>query len=153
VILDSPVPTSAISEYATLAAPGTLDQLSTRRGVQNLTVTLSGYGISDVKPAQVSFRERLMTTATIVNLRSHYTSGFNIQLTGNPGGGKGGSCFGDSGGPILYDDTDIVIGVNSFVLNLQCGGTSFAYRTDQADVIAWILERAVGPVSIVPLPI
>ena len=31
-----------------------------------------------------------------------------------------GSCFGESGGPILYDSSDVILGVNSFVINGQC---------------------------------
>jgi secreted trypsin-like serine protease len=150
LILDKPI---TVSHYASLAASGSLDQLSTRRGQQNQTVTITGYGISDVKPATVSFRERLMGFAQITNLHNSSTSGFNIQMTTNPGNGKGGTCFGDSGGPILYDGTDIVIGVNSFVKNLQCAGTGFAYRTDQADALQWILDHAKGTVNVVQLPL
>jgi len=150
VILDTPI---TLSKYASLAAPGTLDQLSTKRGTQNQTVTITGYGISDVKPATVSFRERLMSTAQIINLHNSSTAGFNIQMTTNPVNGKGGTCFGDSGVPILYGSTDTIIGVNSFVKNLQCAGTGFAYRTDQVDAMSWILSHAVGTVNVVQLPL
>jgi hypothetical protein len=150
LILDSPI---VLPKYASLAAPGSLDQLSTKRGQQNQTVTITGYGISGVKPVTVSFRERLMSTAQIINLHNSATSGFNIQMTTNPGNGKGGTCFGDSGGPILYDSSDVIIGVNSFVKNLQCAGTGFAYRTDTAAALAWILSHAVGPVNVVQLPL
>jgi hypothetical protein len=150
VILDEPI---QLDQYASIAAPGTLDQLSTRRGLQDLTFTLSGYGVSREKPFVVSYRERLMATTKLISLNSAQTAGFNIQTTTNPGGGKGGSCFGDSGGPILYDATDIIVAVNSFVLNGQCAGTSFGYRVDTQAVVDWILAHAKGDISIVPLPI
>jgi hypothetical protein len=144
VILDDPI---VLDTYASLAAASSVDTLSV-----GTPVTITGYGVSDEKPAVVSFRQRLMAPAFIINTHNKTASGFNIQLSGNPGKGQGGSCFGDSGGPILYDSTDIVLGVNSFVKNLQCAGQSFAYRTDQPAVLDWIVEHADGPVSIVPLP-
>jgi hypothetical protein len=145
VILDAPVQTvyPDIDTYASLAAAGTLDTYGTGK---DATVTVSGYGVSRTNPAKLeSYRSRLMATTFISNLGSGNTAGFNVQIASNPGGGRGGTCFGDSGGPILLDDTDVITAVNSFVLgsNRQtCGGVAFAYRTDQQAVIDWILEHA-----------
>jgi hypothetical protein len=155
IILDEPI---VLPEYGTLAAPGSLDTLATRRGRQNLTFTVSGYGLTYTNPAQtISFRERLMTTAQLVNLRSALTDGFNLQTSNNPGIG-GGTCFGDSGGPVFYggSTSNIIVGVTSFGLSANvCAGVDFAYRTDQEDVIAWILEHAPEDerdlIQIVPL--
>jgi Trypsin len=144
VILKNPI---VLPHYASLASAGSVDRLPT-----GAPVTITGYGVSAEKPAVVSYRQRLMAHAFIINTHNKAASGFNIQLSGNPGNGRGGSCFGDSGGPILYDSTNIVLGVNSFVKNLQCAGQSFAYRVDQPAVLSWIQQHAVGPVSIVPLP-
>ena len=147
VILDSPI---FLDEYASLAAEGSVDNLPV-----GTEVTVTGYGVSGEKPAVISYRERLMATAFIVNTHNTNTAGFNIQLSTNPGKGRGGSCFGDSGGPILYDGTDVILGVNSFVINGQCAGVGFAYRTDQEDVLAWILENAdytYGGINVVEVP-
>lgn len=143
VILDEPVQSvyPDINTYASLAAPGTLDAYGTGT---DAVVTVSGYGLTFTNPAMTeSYRSRLMATTFVVNLRSRNTGGYNVQLANNPGADRGGTCFGDSGGPILFDDSDVIVGVNSFVLGpgKTCGGTSFGYRTDSEEVIAWILDR------------
>ena len=135
VILDHPI--YPAGGFASLASAGSVSTLH-----QGTKFTITGYGVSDEKPAVVSYRQRLMGTAQLINTISKPNSGTNMQLSTNPGNGKGGTCFGDSGGPILYDSSNIIVGVNSFVLNLQCGGVGFAYRTDQPAVLSWILAHA-----------
>ena len=142
VILDDPI---VLDEYAVLAEADSVDDLGT-----GTPVTMSGYGVSD-EPHVLSFRERLMATAFILNTRNK-TSEFNVFVSNNPGRGRGGTCFGDSGGPLLYGDTDIILGVTSFGTNGNFAGTGYYYRIDQPDVLAWIVENADGPVTIVPLP-
>ncbi len=137
-ILDAPL---LLDTYGSLADVGFLNEVSAQVG-KPATFTATGYGVSDIKPATVSFRERLMATLQLVNIGSRYEGGTNLHLSANPGGGKGGTCFGDSGGPILYDGTDIIVGVNSFVKNLNCAGSGFAYRTDTEETLSWILAHA-----------
>lgn len=142
VILDQPI---MLDEYGVLAEANSLDQLATQRGRQDLTFTVSGYGLTykqqehNGKP-NVSFRERLMALSQLVNLNSGLNAGFNLQTVGN-GTGQGGTCNGDSGGPVFYGgyESNTVVGVTSFGLNNLCRGTDFAFRTDQPAVIEWIL--------------
>lgn len=139
VILDQPI---ALAEYGALTVAGSLDRLATRRGQQQLTFTASGYGLTEVNPVKVtSFRERLMAQAKLTNLRSALTSGFNLQTNGN-GSGRGGTCSGDSGGPVFYGGytSNTIVAVTSFGLNPYCRGVDFAYRTDQTAVLNWIRE-------------
>ena len=82
-----------------------------------------------------------MATATLVNVKAGIGGGFNLQTSGN-GAGKGGTCGGDSGGPVFLGDTtsNLIVAVTSYGLNEWCRGTDFAYRTDLPDVYAWIVS-------------
>jgi Trypsin len=137
LILDEPI---VLDSYGALASVGTLDSLSTRRGRQDVRFTVSGYGLSESNPVHVtSFRERLMATSRLVNTKSALTAGFNVQTTNNQGQGSGGTCSGDSGGPVFYpSDSNVIVAVTSFGLNEWCRGVDFAYRMDQQEVIDWI---------------
>lgn len=136
-----------LAEYGVLAEAGFLEEtLAGPPGHQDLTFTASGYGVSRINPAQsLSFRERLMALLRLVNLnQSSNTAGFNLQLSGDRGGGRGGTCFGDSGGPIFYGGftSNVIVGVTSFGFGFNrqtCGGVGFAFRTDTEAVIDWIL--------------
>lgn len=138
-----------LPEYGVLAPAGYLDSLlAGPRGRTDITFTVAGYGVTRASPnpaRALSFRERLMALTQLVNLnRSSNTAGFNLQLSDAPGGGRGGSCFGDSGGPVFYGglSSNVIVGVNSWLFGFNrqtCGGTGFAFRTDTEAVINWIL--------------
>jgi hypothetical protein len=157
IVLDAPV--SFATDFASLAAPGSLDQLASRRGIQDTSFIISGYGVSDNWPTTkpvLSFRERLMATTKLQNLRNVNTGGFNIQISSAQGNDRGGICSGDSGGPVLWNGSDIIAGITSFGKHEQCLGNGFAYRVDQQALIDWILGIAatVGEadrISIVPI--
>ena len=138
VILDEPV--SAVTKYASLAPAGTLDGAKK----PGLYFTVSGYGISFLAQsgATISFRERLQATSTLVNLNSTWNDGYNVQTQGN-GGWRGGTCSGDSGGPLLLRDTDVIVGITSFgKSNAGCRGTDFYYRTDREPVLEFIADNS-----------
>jgi hypothetical protein len=61
-----------------------------------------------------------------------------MKLALNPGGGSGGTCFGDSGGPDLPGGTDTVLAVNSYVTNVNCSVVGYSMRVDTPAVLAWI---------------
>ncbi|UBV45220.1 trypsin-like serine protease (plasmid) [Deinococcus taeanensis] len=119
-------------EPATIAPEGTLDSLATGRGQQDVTFLIVGYGLQGVKPVGLAELVRYSGNVQLVNLRSALTGGYNLHLTSNAGKGTGGSglCFGDSGGAVFYGKEELIVAVNSFVLNQQCQGAGFSYRTD-----------------------
>jgi hypothetical protein len=117
-------------DVAYVAPVGTLDDYA--RGLergQQAWFTVVGYGLQSVKPVESRIRDRMTGTVQLVNLESALNDGWNIQTTNAPGTG-GGTCFGDSGGPIFLQDTMYIVAVNSFVLNENCNGASFGYRVD-----------------------
>lgn len=141
VILDQAI---SLPEYGQLPTAGVLDSLATARGQKDTIFTVSGYGLSLRTSAHsanpnISFRVRLMAESTLVNLGSALTDGFNLQTQGN-GNGRGGTCSGDSGGPVFLGgpDSNLIVAVTSFGLNALCRGTDFAYRVDRAEVLDWI---------------
>lgn len=141
VILDQPI---YLSEYGELPEAGTLDSLDTGPGRHDVLFTVSGYGLTYRTAANsavpnISYRERLMAQSTLVNLNSALNNGFNLQTQGN-GAGRGGTCSGDSGGPVFLGgpESNLIVGVTSFGLNALCRGTDFAYRIDTVEVLEWI---------------
>jgi secreted trypsin-like serine protease len=139
VVLKKSVTTVDTSSLPVLAPAGYLDQLGTQRGTQDVTFQVVGYGLQSVKPVEIGLRLRMKAEVQLVNLGSALTDGYNLHTTNSPGQGTGpgGTCFGDSGGPIFHSGNQIVA-VNSFVLNENCSGASFGYRVDRAEVRDWV---------------
>jgi hypothetical protein len=145
VTLDSAVPTSLVPAYAGLPASGLVDTLG-----GNAPVDFVGYGVqfqAQVPGSQLPKpppfnrwtgpRERMYAPSNVVPENSR-TSGEFLKLALNPGGGSGGTCFGDSGGPDLLGGTSTVLGVNSHISNVNCSGVGYSQRVDVPDVRAWI---------------
>ena len=121
---------------ASVASVGTLDNMATSAQRQ-VKFDVVGYGLQDIRPTIMANRDRLAAVTKLVNLVSALTDGFNIHQSAAPGTG-GGTCFGDSGGPVFLQGTYTIVGVNSFVLNENCAGAGFAYRVDTAGANAFI---------------
>jgi secreted trypsin-like serine protease len=128
-----------VERYATVAPLRTLDELATKRGTRDTYFTTVGYGLQQRKPYLVNQPKRMYAVSDLINLRSNLVDGVGLQTTNNPGDGRGGNCSGDSGGPILWQDSDVIVAVNSFGLNNTCKGNDFAYRVDTEAAQAFIL--------------
>jgi hypothetical protein len=135
VVLDEPI---MLDDYAQLP---TLDYLEQFAGGPNNTERFEavGYGL---EKSRINFASggdtRRKAQVKLLNVKSDIYAVFSA----NPGTG-GGTCFGDSGGPILHDigETEVLVAVNSWAQNYSCAGKSGGYRVDQPDDLEWLLEE------------
>ncbi len=137
IVLSEPVPASVVSTYAQLPQAGVVDTLQNKAAVD-----LVGYGVSvrltgGGPPVWTGPRIRMFAPTQFVSGNFVHSNEF-IKLTANPGGGKGGTCFGDSGGPDLRAGTSTVLAVNSYVTNSNCAGVTYSSRVDIPAVLAWV---------------
>jgi Trypsin len=123
---------------APLAPVGFLDR--NQGQLKNETFTLVGYGI-DIgdKKSQIVIQERRFTTSFLKNVQSEVVT---FQLNENDSKAGGGSCFGDSGGPVFLGE--FVLGDASFVNSLTCNATGGYQRVDTAYSRAF-LDRFLTP--------
>jgi hypothetical protein len=125
VVLDTPVTDRG---YARLPAR---DRLASAAKKDELTIV--GYGANGFvkgggKPAPDFRLVRSEGDSRISKLEK---TGFNLRM-------QSGICFGDSGGPVLLGDSNLAVGVASFVSNGQCTGNAFAYRLDTAESLGFL---------------
>lgn len=133
--------------YGALPPQGVIDTLASRRGRQDPTITAVGYGLqaatANPLPKQIERKEqadrvRYQAELRLVNTKGTAGIPAGTSFTTSGGTSTGGTCFGDSGGPNFVGDSNVVAGVTSFGLNLNCGGIGGVYRVDTADDLAWL---------------
>lgn len=98
VVLSEQLPTSVVFTYAALPDSGLVDTLKNKAPIDFV-----GYGVQEKergKPPQIwkALKVRLYAFSELVSGKFVHSDEF-IRLALNPGGGSGGLCFGDSGGP------------------------------------------------------
>lgn len=126
IVLEEPV---TLPRYAQLPTPGLVDTLEMKAEVD-----LVGYGVQFDQGGGPRYPEDGFGTRyyapTLLVASNYVHSNEYIKLTANPAQGKGGTCFGDSGGPDLLGGTDIILAVNSYVTNGNCAGVTYSNRID-----------------------
>ena len=144
VVLDEPfVPEVGAGEdtHADLPEPYYLDSLRGRDKPQTLFESV-GYGFERSLPIGVFGGDtRMKSQQVIVNANGVYGvhDDSSIVFSNNNGTPhRGGTCSGDSGGPYLLDDTNDLVGVNSYARQPNCMGGDGGYRIDQPDVLDWL---------------
>jgi secreted trypsin-like serine protease len=133
VVLDRP---ASLPRYASLAPVGALD------GGKGSHLIVVGYGLQGVKPKILDDKVRLFATPKVMKLDGKITGGWNVKTTNNKK--DGGTCFGDSGAPLLLEGTDQIVALNSFGENDNCTGADFSYRVDTVYAQTWLASFAPG---------
>lgn len=106
-----------------------------------------GYGIQGtLKPFEMDDYARYKGDVRLLETQSYISGkgGSSAKFSNNPGIG-GGTCYGDSGGPTFFQETNIIVSVTSFgwAKNGNCVGNDFNYRTDippAQEFLAWVLD-------------
>lgn len=134
-----------MDDYAQLPTPGLVDTLKNKTAIDFV-----GYGVKyqaqipgNALPQPPPFnrwtgpRTRYYAPGELVSGNFVHSPEY-MRLALNPGGGSGGTCFGDSGGPDLLGGTSTILAVNSYVTNINCSGVGYSARVDIPDVLEWI---------------
>jgi len=138
VVLNEPI---YLNEYAALPEAGFVDTLKNKTPVDFV-----GYGVQEqimAYPGQsprdrwTGLRVRMYAPSELVSGQFVHSAEY-MRLAMNPGGGSGGTCFGDSGGPDLLGGTNVVLAVNSYVTNANCTGVGYSARVDVPETLEWI---------------
>jgi hypothetical protein len=117
--------------YGQLPTKGLLEQVLAKAGSTENWWTAVGYGVQGIlNPFEMDEFARWKTTARLIEIVSTSNGpGHSAKFTNNPGGDKGGTCFGDSGGPIFYQNTNIIGAVTSWGIT-PCIGVDYQFRID-----------------------
>ena len=138
VILSEPI---ELDTYGQLPQEGLLDELLTGKNHRDRLFTIVGYGQQGEIPAFNSTDfERYFGQTTLININS-YNAGDEMTavFTNNPGkgNGQGGACYGDSGGPLFYDDSYTIGAIVSFGFT-PCIGPDFQFRMDTETALDFV---------------
>jgi len=133
-----------VTTFGVLAPLGTAEVLAgdTGRGRNDGAIVENvGYGIQSVQPHPMDEASRYKSTSRIVEVSGNIAESGNLHTLNNPSaiGGRGGTCFGDSGGPVLVNDTNQVIAVVSFGFSGTCHGADYSWRVDTEDSYQFVL--------------
>ncbi len=132
-----------LNTYGVLAPLGTAELLAgdTGRGRNAALVENVGYGTQAIQPHPQSDDDRYKSTSRIVQVNGSISRGGNLHTLNNPSavGGRGGTCFGDSGGPVFVNDTNQIIAVVSFGFSGACHGADYSWRVDTQDAYNFVL--------------
>ncbi|MEO5896793.1 MAG: trypsin-like serine protease [Vicinamibacterales bacterium] len=134
IALDTPRDPGAFAELPSI---GLVDTLPMKTAVDIVGYGVQGFVRGGGRPGQIFLFTRYFAPSQLVQSNNAQSDEF-IKLTANPSQGKGGICFGDSGGPDILSGTNTVLAVNSYVTNGNCSGVTYSQRVDLPEILAFI---------------
>ena len=142
-----------MNTYGALPSQGLIDQLY--RADKNATYTAVGYGLEESsKTKSIGGDNRRDATVKINSTQGVYGFGKGIQVGWSSNNGKphkGGTCFGDSGGPTFptsdasSSNDNVVLTVTSFGIDENCAAGGGGYRLDQPDDLNFLASFGLTP--------
>lgn len=116
----------AMDTYGTLPTENFLAGI---RSAADNRFTVVGYGLQGlIQPFFEDNYERYQGQVKLLELSSTFNGGQSAKFSNNPGI-EGGSCFGDSGGPVFYGSTNMVVSIVSWGIT-PCIGVDYQFRVD-----------------------
>jgi hypothetical protein len=132
-----------MSTYGVLAPLGTAERLVSAEGNggrNNALVENVGYGVQSIQPKPMEVETRYKSTSRITEVNGRASKSGNLHTLNNPSaqGGRGGTCFGDSGGPVFVNNTNQVVAVVSYGNSGTCHGADYSWRVDTRNSYAFV---------------
>jgi hypothetical protein len=144
IVLDQPLPSFG-SGYPQIAPVGTLDAIK-KSDLSKTLFTAVGYGTEVRKPETGPQKPQPMSYPLLrryVDMPGQKLTPQILQTNGNPNDtrGTGGTCFGDSGGPVSLGDQ--LVAVTSYGYTDNCRYLGGYQRVDIPVVDAWLATFGV----------
>jgi hypothetical protein len=126
-----------LDRYASLPTAGLLD------GLKKVSFTTVGFGQQRAFPDAASWKDevevvRMTARPRLIKVAPQKYGDSVFMASANAS--TGGTCYGDSGGPMLLGD--VLVGLTAFGINVPCAGQTGAFRLDTAAAQEWLVTVA-----------
>jgi hypothetical protein len=118
-----------LTSYASLPPIGLVDGLPNKTPVTVVGYGIQGFSTGGGPPQWILLTTRFFATSELIASNYPHSDEY-LKLSQNPSQDTGGTCFGDSGGPALLQNTNIIIGITSYGTNEICAGVGYSNRLD-----------------------